>query len=511
MFAAFMVNLCTEAFTTVNPLKKLAGQTAVYGLSSIVGRLINYLLVPLYTAEAVGFPPDQYGVITEFYAYVAFLIVILTYGMETALFRFFNKESNKEQVYSTTLISLLASSLIFIVAASLFASPIASAMGYPDQSYFVSWFALILGMDAIAAIPFARLRLKGQAKAFAAIKLINIGINVSLNLFLILGCKQAYEAGADNFMARLYDPEIGVGYVFLINLVASGATLLLLLPAMRGIGAGFNGELWKRMFRYALPLVAVGFAGIINETFDRALLKYLLPYDEKTNLWHLGVYGANYKLAMLMTMVIQAFRYAAEPFFFSRAENKESKALFARILDFFVIGGLLIFLVISLYIDLFKYFIPNQEYWSGLHIVPILLLANLFFGIYINLSMWYKLSDKTGLGALVSIAAAGLTIGLNVWWIPVFGYTGSAWATLIVYVFLTVASWLLGRKYYPIPYQVGKIVSYMAMAVLLFRLSSNYSETWLIPAFLFKAAIILLFIGFVVAVERRTGGLNLKG
>lgn len=488
----------------MNPLKKLAGQTAVYGLSSIVGRFLNYLLVPLYTVQ---FEPAAYGVVTEFYAYVAFLIVLLTYGMETALFRFIHKEANKERVYSTSLISLLASSATFVIVAILLSSPIATAMQYPDHPEYISWFALILAFDAVTALPFAKLRIDNKARQFAIVKLSNIGINIGLNLFFLLLCKPAYESGGTGFFAQMYNPDIGVGYIFLSNLVASGLTLLMLAPSLKAIKAGFDNEMWRRMMRYAMPLVFVGLAGIVNETFDRALLKYLLTGTEEENLYQLGVYGACYKLAMLMSLFIQAFRYAAEPFFFSRADDKDSRQLYATVLNYFVIAGAVIFLVIGLYIDVFKHFIPNKDYWEGLHVVPILLLANLFLGVYVNLSMWYKLTDKTKLGAMVSIAGAVLTIALNVWWIPKYGYAGSAWATLVVYVFLSVVSWWLGRKYFPVPYHLGRFVVYLLSAILLFRLDLNYNESWMLHPYIFKGILILLYLALVAVVEKQSSKL----
>lgn len=485
----------------MNPLKKLAGQTAVYGLSSIVGRFLNYLLVPLYTSQ---FAPEAYGVVTEFYAYVAFLIVLLTYGMETALFRFITREPNKDKVFSTSLISLLSSSAVFVIVAILLSSPIATAMQYPAHPEYISWFALILALDAVTALPFAKLRIENKASNFAIVKLSNIAINIGLNVFFLYFCKTAYEAAGTGFLAQCYDPNIGIGYIFLSNLAASGITLLMLTPSFKAIKAGFDSELWKRMMRYAMPLVVVGFAGIINETLDRALLKYLLPGTEEENLYQLGVYGACYKLAMLMSLFIQAFRYAAEPFFFSQADDKNSRKLYATVLNYFVIAGALIFLVIGLYIDLFKYFIPNKEYWVGLHVVPILLLANLFLGVYVNLSMWYKLTDKTNIGAAVSIAGAVITIVLNVWLIPIYGYVGSAWATLATYVFLSVASWWLGRKYFPVPYHLGRFVVYILLAILVFRLDINYDENWMLHPYAFKAVLIMFYLLFVGAIEKQT-------
>lgn len=484
----------------MSSLKKLAGQTAIYGLSSIIGRFLNYLLVPIYVSQ---FDPAAFGVVTEFYAYVGFLIVVLTYGMETALFRFINKDPNPEKVYSTALISMISSSAVFMVLAIVFSQSIATAMRYPEHADYIVWFALILGFDAISALPFAKLRAEGKATAFATIKLINIGANIGLNLFFVLVCKEAFDHQTGSVFASLYNPNIGVAYQFVCNLAASTLTLVLLLPWIRGIANGFDAALWKKMLNYGWPLIAVGLAGIVNETLDRALLKYLLPYDNETNMWNLGVYGANYKLAMLMSLGIQAFRYAAEPFFFEHAKEGEGgKQIYARVLNYFVGFGALAFLVISLYINLFKYFIPNKEYWSGLNVVPILLMANLFLGVYINLSIWYKLTDRTKLGALVSLAGAAITIVLNVIWIPTIGYVGSAWATLIVYVFMSVASYVLGRKYFPVPYQVGKVLLMIGLALLLFWVDQNFVAAGGALAYGLKAVLLLVFVGGWYGLEK---------
>lgn len=485
----------------MNPLKKLAGQTALYGVSSILGRSLNYLLIPLYTSQ---FLPEAFGVYTELYAYVGFLVVLLTYGMETALFRFANKEPENKQVYSSALASLMVSSLAFAAVFTLEAGPIATAMQYPNHPEYIQWFAWILALDALSALPFAKLRLQNKALHFAVVRLINIGINIGLNLLFLYFAKPAFDAGDTGWLASCYNPAIGVGYIFIANLLASAVTFVLLLPQFKELGNGFNTETWKRMLSYGLPLVVVGFAGIINETLDRALMKYLLPFDHDTNMYELGVYGANYKLAMLMTIFIQAYRYAAEPFFFSQAKEQDSKPLFAKLLNYFAVAGAFIFLLVTLFIDVFKWFIRNPEFHEGLNVVPILLMANLFFGLYISLSIWYKLSDKTGLGGWVALSAAGLTIALNVWWIPIYGYTGSAWATLIVYVYLALVSLILGNKYYPVPYQVGRIAMYIALAAAIFFLDHYFTAS--IPAhpYLIKGGYILGYGLFAFALERKS-------
>ncbi|MGI8893899.1 MAG: lipopolysaccharide biosynthesis protein, partial [Bacteroidia bacterium] len=352
-------------------IKKLAGQTAIYGLSSVLGRLLNYLLVPIYTRI---FVPEEYGVVTEFYAYVTFFLILFTYGMETAYFRFTSsKENDEDKIYSTSVFSLFGSSLIFSAILAFFSQHIATAIGYPDHSEYITWFAIILAADAVTSIPFGRLRRENKAKRFAAIKLFTIGVNILLNLFFLLVCPWLYNNGYAELIEFIYNPSIGVGYVFISNLLSSLATVILLLPEFRKVELNFDKSLWKEMLVYAFPLVIAGFAGMINETLDRILLKYLLP-ETANPLAQLGIYGANYKLAIFMTLFIQAYRYAAEPFFFAQSESKDRDKVYAEVMNYFVLTGSIIYVGIIIYLDVFKYFI-GKEYHGGLHIVPILLLA----------------------------------------------------------------------------------------------------------------------------------------
>lgn len=453
----------------VDPLKRLAGQTAVYGLSSIVGRLLNYLLVPLYTHV---FLTSQYGVVTIMYSYVAFLIVILTYGMETAFFRFSEaRPGEKQVVFGTSLLSVLFTSLLFVLATTFFRQPIAGALRFPDHPEYILWFGLILGMDALSAIPFARLRSENKAFRFAGIKLVNIGVNIGFNLFFLLLCPWLLEGGPEMLkgpVSAVYNPSIGVGYVFISNLIASGVTLLLLLPVMFRARPVFSPALWRQMLIYALPLLVAGLAGVVNESLDKLLLNHLLPSE--TAMSQVGIYGACYKISIMMTIFIQAFRFAAEPFFFSQASRKDARQMYARIMKYFVLACLLIFLGIMLFMDIVQYFV-GPAYREGLGVVPILLLANMFLGIYFNLSIWYKLDGQTRFGAWFALAGAVLTIVLNIWWIPLIGYHGSAWATLACYVFMAALSFGFGQKHFPIPYETGRILGLIAAAVLIYLAS----------------------------------------
>ncbi len=453
----------------MNPLKRLASQTAVYGVSSVFGRFLNYLLVPLFTYT---FAPAEYGIVAEFYAYMAFLAVLLVFGLETGYFRF--REGGERPppvVYATALRFVLSANAAFFLVMVVLQQPVADSLQHGDHPEYIWWIAAIVAMDSVGAMAFARLRAENRAVRFAVIKVIEIGINIALNLFFIVLCRKAFETDPTSFPGSLWHPEIGVGYIFLANLVASGVKLLLLSPQFKGAFRGYEGELFGRMIRYSLPMVVIGFAGIINEMLDRAALKYLLPYDLDTNMAQLGIYSASYKLSILMILFIQAFRYAGEPFFFALAKQSGAREVYALVLNWFVIFCVFIFLLVTLYMDLFKYFI-GESYREGLHVVPVLLMANLLLGIYVNLSIWYKLTDRTLMGAWVAVGGALVTILLLFWWVPIFGYEGAAWAHVVCYGVMVTASYLLGRRFYPVPYDVKRVLGYGLTGVAIFAVGS---------------------------------------
>ena len=480
----------------MNPLKKLAGQTVIYGLSSVVGRLLNYLLVPLYTRV---FLPEEYGVVTEMYAYVAFLVVILTYGIETAFFRYSQKVPNKRTVYSTSLISLLITSTIFILVIYSLSQSISNWLQYPENSEYIKYFAFIIGLDAVAAISFAKLREMNNASRFALIRLVNIFINIGLNLFFIIYCPYALEKGLSSveFVNSVYSKDVGIGYIFIANLIASIITFLLLFPEMIKSVWIFDKSLWKNMMIYAFPLLIAGLAGIINETIDRILLKHLLPNSE-TALSELGLYGAFYKLSILMILFIQTFRFAAEPFFFAQEKEKNAKKIYADVMKYFIIITSLIFLIVSMFYEFIILFLgPEYNDPRGFKVVTILLAANLFLGIYYNLSIWYKLSEKTKYGAYLSIFGAVITLILNFILIPTIGFVGSAWATLACYFSMTIASYFLGKKHYNIPYSFQRISLYLGLVVLFF------STSVLLELNLFyKSLFIIIFIVIAFVLEK---------
>jgi len=461
-------------------IKKLASQTAIYGLSSIFGRFLNYLLVPLYTYY---FSAAEYGVVSEFYAYAGFFSVLLLFGFETGYFRFRDPSGGKkDQAYSTALWIVIMVNALFFSAVLAFNQPLATALAYPGHPEYVLWFALILVLDAIASIAFARLRAENRAFRFAAVKIAEILATVLLSLFFIVYWPKFSGQHPDSRLAGLYQPTIGVGYIFIANLIASAVKFLLLSPQLKGLAWGFDRALLSKMLAYSAPMVVIGCAGIVNEMLDRVLLKHLLPYDAQTNMQMLGIYSACYKLSILMSLFIQAFRYAAEPFFFAYADRNDARPVYAKILKFFVIFCVFIFLLVTLFLDFFQYFV-GEEFRAGLKVVPILLLANLCLGVYVNLSIWYKLTDRTLMGAGVSVFGAALTVALNVWWIPLYGYVGSAWATLVCYGAMAALSYGLGQIYYPVAYAVKRVLGYVASGIGLYfyyrYLAGFYQWTWL--------------------------------
>jgi len=523
----------------MSTIKKLAGQTVIYGASSMIGRFLNFLLTPLYTATFV-FTAEQFGIITEMYAYVAFLVVFLTYGMETAFFRYSTMNKNEgEKVYSNALFSLTSTTTIFILLAIIFSQDIANWLRYPDHAEYIVWFAILVGLDALGAVPLAKLRQEGRAKRFALIQFANVGVNVILNLFFIACVFSTnylldpnpepsrfewvthiiYNTETNElnwFFNLVYDPKTGVGYVFIVNLIASIVKFLLLTPFMNFRGE-FDWKLLKHMLKYAYPMLFVGLAGIVNETLDRSMLKRMLTsqYMESgqsiteattNSLVQLGIYGANYKITMFLAMFIQAFRYAAEPFFFNQEKEKNSKHVIAKVMTYFIIVAVVIFLGLDLFLPILKYFTPNKVFWVGLKIVPILLLANVCLGIFVNLSIWYKLSSKTTYGAYISVLGALITISLNFIFIPVYGYVASAWATLACYASMMIISYFLGQRHYAIPYNLKKIGIYLGLGIILFLIKVPFepyaSYDWYV--YLYHFALIMIFITVAYFLEKPT-------
>ncbi|TXC85294.1 lipopolysaccharide biosynthesis protein [Luteibaculum oceani] len=470
-------------------VRKLAKQTAIYGVPNILSRTLNFLLTYVHVGV---FMPDSYGVITELYAYVAFILVVLLYGMETAYFRFV-QENDQKKVFHTLQSGLYASTSLFLILVFAFQSSISSGIGYAGNPEFIGWIALIIAFDVLSAIPLVKLRHKEKPLVFVAINTVGILTNIGLNLFFFLYWFPEYQNGnSDMFLGEWFNPGIGVGYVFIANILSSGIKWLLL--SLRGLPnpLDWDKNLWINAFKYSWPLVIAGFAGLINEVADRAMLKSILApqIGMKAALYQLGIYGACYKLSLLINICVQAFRYAAEPLFFKQIKDRSDDSM-VKILNYLVGFVLLVFIVVSIYIDYFKWFIRTEEYWAGLHIVPILLLANCFLALHIQISMWYKLSDKTKLGAGIALVAAVITLLGNIALVPIFGYLGAAITTLIVYAFLPIASFTISKKHYFVPYQIKKIGVNFTLAIIIVLIGH-----YILPDlhFALKGLLLLVFI-----------------
>ena len=480
-------------------LKGLAKDTAIYGLSSIVGRFLNYLLVPLYTAtlSAAG---GGYGVITNVYAYTALLLVILTYGMETTFFRFANKDGeDPRRVYSTTLVSVGTTALVFVVLVLTFISPISAFMGYAEHPSYVWVMAITVAFDAFQCIPFAYLRYKKRPVKFAALKLANIIMSIALNLVFFLALPAWYEStGGEGFVNKIYSPEVGVGYAFYINLFCSGALMFLLVKELTGFKYVFDRALMRRMLSYSWPILVLGIAGILNQTADKILFPYI--YKGADAHAQLGIYGAASKIAMIMAMITQAFRYAYEPFVFGKAKDRDNRETYAKAMKYFVVFTLLAFLAVICYMDILKHLI-GSDYWSGLSVVPIVMAAEIMMGVYFNLSFWYKLIDKTIWGAWFSGAGCFVLVIVNVVFVPRYGYMACAWAGFAGYGTAMLLSYFVGQKHYPINYPVKEIMLYVAVAIVICVLMRHSNAA--LPLCGALAVNTLLLLAFAALIVKR--------
>lgn len=457
-------------------LKSLAKDTAIYGLSSIVGRFLNWGLTPLYVYT---FLPPEYGIVSYLYSFTAVALVILNYGMETGFFRYANKSDDPEKVYTTSLWSIAATSLIFIILLTLFLPAISTALKVASYPEFVWLLGVIVAIDAFTNLPFAYLRYKNKAWTFAGIKFINIGVNIGLNLFFILACPRIYES-APQLISWWYEPlggeSFGIGWIFMANLISTLTVLICLTPFFFRRSWRFDPELLYKMLNYSWPLLILGIAGVLSQNMGQILIPYLFPNNIEAARGMVGIYGANMKIAIVMVMFTQAFRYAYEPFIFSqaKAEGESRKFAYCDAMKYFVIFGLLIFLGVIFFLPVLKHFIA-PEYWGGLRIVPVMMMAELFFGIFFNLSLWYKLTDKTRWGMYFSLICFGLMFLLNILLVPAIGipdgYLGSAWAALISYFVVMILSYFVGRRYYPLPYPVKKIGLYICLTGVLYIVS----------------------------------------
>lgn len=473
--------------THLGVLKTLYKQTFIYGLATVVPRMLSFLLVRLHTDKSVLQNVSDYGDVSIVFAYCVLFNVLLAYGMETAFFRFFNKEVNKESVLSTASISLILTSLSFLVIGLFFQNQIA-ALTHIHVNYIVLviW---TLFLDALAIIPFAYLRAQGKPVRYSLIKLTNVFVNLGLNVLLLIYLKSL--ASGANLWKAIYIADFEVSYIFIANLVASGITLLLVLRFYFKINYKIDLFLWKKMILYAFPVLVAGIAFSVNETFDRILLERLLPEEiAKTSV---GMYSACYKLALFMLLFATAYRLGIEPFFFSHSKAKGAQKNYAQVLELFVVFGAVILLTVVVFIDFLKVLlIPNQDYWGAMAVVPVLLLAYLFLGIYHNLSVWYKVTDQTKFGAYISVLGALITLVINGVFITQYNYMASAVATLVAYFTMTLLSYYLGNKHYPIPYNLKKIVLYICLSVFFAALSFYQFRAQYFLGLVFIAVLIIV-------------------
>lgn len=474
-------------------MKKLAKDTAIYGVSSILGKFLNWLLVPLYTYMLES--SADYGVVTNLYSWTALLLVILTYGMETGYFRFANKNAeNAGKVYSTTLLTIGFTSLVFAVICVLFKNPLAEMLGYGSYPEYISMLGVVVAIDAFASIPFAYLRYSNRPVKFAAIKFLYIALNIFFNLFFLVGCPWLMK-NAPATVEWFYNPGYGVGYVFVANILSTVIQTLALLPYVLNVRFSIDFGLLKQILRYSLPLLILGVAGIMNQTLDKILYPFLKPGVEGAA--ELGIYGATSKIAMIMLMFTQAFRYAYEPFIFAQNKDKNSMSSYADAMKFFIIFSLLIFLGMILYIDIFKYII-QRDYWVGLNVVPIVLVSFIFQGIFFNLSLWYKLTDKTMYGAWFSVIGTVIIVVGNVLLVPHFGYTGSAWAAFACYFIIMIISYFFGQKYMPIKYDFKTIGLYAAITLLMYFVSLYINTSSQVLNVALKSVLMIIYLTILV-------------
>lgn len=445
-------------------LKSLAKDTAIYGLSSIIGRFLNWCLVPMYVRVLTNV--NEYGIVTNLYGWTAFVMVLLTFGMETGFFRFANKpDVDAKKVYSSSFWFVAFLTAIFLIGIFAFIHPIAAAMDYQGKEDFILMMAVIVGLDAVSAIPFAYLRYKKRPIRFVVLRLLSIFSNIILNIFVFVGCPAIYKSNPE-MISWFYNPDYSVGYIFAVNLLCSILVSFLMFPEYIKAFIMPDIELMKQMVRYCFPLLILGIAGILSQTIDKMLFPFLFP-DPDEALYQLGIYGANFKIAVVMVMFIQAFRFAYEPFVFAHNKGEDKRPAYAQAMFYFVVCTYLIFLGVTGYMDLLK-FIVSKEYYEGLKVVPVVMLAEMCFGIFFNLSFWYKLCDKTQWGAYFSIVGCVITVLINVLFVPHYGYMASAVATLTGYAIIMVASYVVGQRIYPIRYDMKRIGFYTLVFVVLY-------------------------------------------
>lgn len=488
----------------MSSIKKLAGQTIWYGVPTIATRFLGYALNILLFW---WYEPSSTASITQVFAVIPFLNILFTYGLETSYFRFI-QDHEKNKVYNTFLSSIIITTVVFSALLLWQAPAVARMIDFADHPEYVRWMTWILFFDTLSVIPFAKLRQEGRPKMYAFIKVAGIVLNVALVLFFLGLCPKLYRDNPESIWLFFYDPTIGIGYYIIANVVTSILTLLLLTKEFGSFRFSFNFPLWKSAMKYSYPLIIVGMGGMINEMLSRLVYTRVLDLPREEELRQLGIFGANYKVAVLITIFIQVFRMGAEPFFFNQSKEENAPRTYARVMKFFVIACAFMWLAIVVNLPLIKhlaYRTNANEYGEGISIVPILAMGSVFLGIYYNLSVWYKLTNKTLTGAWITLTGAGITILLNIWWIPLFGYIGSAWATFVCYAFMMIVSYKLGQKHYRIPYATKKLIAYLVIVTLLYLIHQLFvyffSQLWLGAAF--GLLLIAVFGWFILLVERK--------
>ena len=490
-------------------MKRLAGETAIYGVSSIVGKFLNWMLVPMYTRVLAT--ESDYGIVTNLYAWTALLMVILTYGMETGFFRFMNKKeiALPMRVYATTLFSIALTSVLFVVLIFSALTPISNSLGYGSNPEFVGMMSGIVAVDAFCCIPFAFLRYQGKAVRFASIKLFNIFLNIVLVLFFLIACPWLYDH-TPVLVNWFYIPDYQVGYIFVANVITSLVTLVLLFPDMiPGLREKASFVLLKQMLAYSFPILILGIAGIFNQTADKILFPFLFEDKEMANT-QLGIYGACFKIAVVLVMFTQAFRYAYEPFIFAKNKDDDSKKSYSEAMKYFIIFALLIFLAVMFYIDIFKHIVP-ASYYPGLRVVPIVMLGELFFGIYFNLSFWYKQIDQTQRGAYFSTIGCVATILIIVLFAPTYGYMACAWASFVSNLVMMLLSYFIGQKKFPIQYDLKSVITYSVLATVFYLAGMLPTIESEILRLGYRTLLLCLFVGIVVKRDLPLGELPYVG
>ena len=477
-------------------MKRLAKDTAIYGLSSMIGRFLNWMLVPMYTRVLIN--TGEYGIVTNIYGWIALLLIVLTYGMETGFFRFINKKEEQEpmRIYASALYSIAFTSFIFIVCFLSFLHPIGHLLGYADHPEYLGIMACIVAVDAFCCIPFAYLRYKGKAVRFATLKLLSIGLNIVLNVFFLILCPQINESHPE-LIRWFYQPDYGVGYIFIANGFTTALTFVMLIPDMMpGLRAKFDLKRLKGMLRYSFPILILGIAGIFNQTADKILFPFLFE-DKAYADSQLGIYGACFKIAVIMIMFIQAFRYAYEPFIFAKNKDIDNKKSYIEAMKYFILFSLVIFIGVMFYLDLLKYFV-DPRYYPGLRVVPIVMLGELFFGIYFNISVWYKLTDKTQWGAYFSIIGCIATISIILLFVPKYGFIACAWASLASNLLMMLLSYVIGQKKFPVAYDLRSAFIYGAVATVCYAAGMLPSIESIPLRLLYRTIILILFLIFIV-------------